>query len=583
MGAIGTMDKIQITLANEKRTVWVDKGVSLLDVQVEAGLHPDAPCGGQGTCGKCLVDIRYSAEDPWQRVKACQTLVDGPLELKTLPRDQQLRVLDKGEQAQGSNIWEPWVEQIPIQVAPCPLGESTADWARLKEALSVATGRQFWEPDVELCSILGDLIRETGGKLWAVVDRCHILALRKEPAPFYMVAFDVGTTSIAGYLLRGDQAETVAKAGTLNPQAQYGADVIMRANYALERGCDVLASCVREAVDHLIGQLCQDADVSREDVFAVSLVGNTCMHHLFLSITPDSLVHAPYNPAISESLLLRACEYGLHVNTRAPLLMLPVIAGFVGADTVGCLLAGGWEQLEDLTLMIDIGTNGEIVMGNRHRMIACSTAAGPAFEGAKIQCGMRGAEGAVEHVWLENGEVKWRVIGGGKALGICGSGLIDLVAVLLRSGQLDESGRLKNGPVYRLGDTDVVLTQKDIREMQLAKGAISAGIRLLAERLGISITEIRQVCIAGAFGNYMDPNSACDIGLIPPELREKVVPVGNAAGEGAKMVLQDRAAWDRAEVLARRAEFLELASLPQFQDEFVDQLEFPNWEETVVC
>ena len=444
------MDKIQITLINEKRTLWVDKGTTLLEVQVQAGLHPDAPCGGQGTCGKCLVDIRSSADEPWRRVKACQTLAEGPLELKTLPRDQQLRVLSVGEQ-ESETTWAPWVEQVAIQVAPCPLGESTADWERLKDALTAATGRTGWEPDVALCSALGDLLKESGGKLWAVVDHSRILALRREEAPFYMAAFDVGTTSIAGYLLRGDRNETAAKAGALNPQAQYGADVIMRANYALERGCDVLASCVREAVDQLIGQLCQDAGVQREDIFAVSLVGNTCMHHLFLSISPDSLVHAPYNPAVSEPLLLRAAEYGLHVNPRAPLLMLPVIAGFVGADTVGCLLAGGWEDLDELTLMIDIGTNGEIVMGSGERMIACSTAAGPAFEGAKIQCGMRGAEGAVEHVWLENGEVKWRVIGGGKALGICGSGLIDLVAVLLRSGELDESGKLRSGSQFRLG------------------------------------------------------------------------------------------------------------------------------------
>lgn len=196
---------------------------------------------------------------------------------------------------------------------------------------------------------------------------------------------------------------------------------------------------------------------------------------------------------------------------------------------------------------------------------------------------MRGAEGAVEHVWLENGEVKWKVIGGGKAIGICGSGLIDLVAVLLRSGQMDEGGKLQTGSLYQLGDTDVVLTQKDIREMQLAKGAISAGIQLLAERLGIQLSDIQRVCIAGAFGNYMDPNSACDIGLIPPELRSKVIPVGNAAGEGAKMVLQDQAAWDRAERLARKAEFLELASLPQFQDAFIDNLEFPDWEENGTC
>ena len=398
-----------------------------------------------------------------------------------------------------------------------------------------------------------------------------------------LAAVDLGSTSVVAYLLDGCTGEQLSVKSVLNPQRQYGADVVMRSSYAMEKGADILSSCIRRAVNELLREAAKSCGRSQEEIVKIVMVGNSCMHHLFLEIPVDTLVLAPYEPRVKEALALRASDYGFLVHPEAQLLWLPNIGGFVGADTVGCLLAGGWEQLEDLTLMIDIGTNGEIVMGNRHRMIACSTAAGPAFEGAKIQCGMRGAEGAVEHVWLENGEVKWRVIGGGKALGICGSGLIDLVAVLLRSGQLDESGRLKNGPVYRLGDTDVVLTQKDIREMQLAKGAISAGIRLLAERLGISITEIRQVCIAGAFGNYMDPNSACDIGLIPPELREKVVPVGNAAGEGAKMVLQDRAAWDRAEVLARRAEFLELASLPQFQDEFVDQLEFPNWEETVVC
>ena len=574
-------NKIQIKLINENKTIWADAGATLLAVQVEAGLRPDAPCGGQGTGGKCLVEIRRSPEEPWQRVKACQTRVEGPLELKTLPRDQQLRVLDEG--ARTDTTWAPWVEQVAIQVASCPIGESTADWSRLKDALAAATGRQSWVPDVALCSTLGDLIRETGGKLWAVVDQDHILALRKEEAPFYMAAFDVGTTSIAGYLLRGDQHDVAAKAGTLNPQAQYGADVINRATYALKHGCDVLASCVREAVDELIGQLCREAGAQREDVFAVSLVGNTCMHHLFLSISPDSLVHAPYNPAISESMLLRAGDCGLRVNPRAPLLMLPVIAGFVGADTVGCLLAGGWEKREALTLMIDIGTNGEIVMGNAQRMIACSTAAGPAFEGAKIQCGMRGAEGAVEHVWMEDGQVRWKVIGGGAPIGICGSGLIDLVAVLLRAGLLNADGKLLCGREFRLGDTDVVLTQKDIREMQLAKGAISAGIQLLAERLGIQLTDIQQVCIAGAFGNYMDPNSACDIGLIPPELRSKVIPVGNAAGEGAKLVLQDRAAWERSETLARRAEFLELAALPQFQDAFIDNLEFPDWKEDGTC
>ena len=571
------MAEVKLTFLREDMVWAADPGTTILAAEVAAGLRPDAPCGGQGSCGKCLVDIRRPGERLWRRVKACQTRLAEDLEIMTIPRDRGMRVLDEG--ASSERIpWHPWVEAIPLEVRGCPAGESSSDWSRLKEALAAATGREEWPAEIPLASCLGQLLRETEGKIWAVVDEERILDLWPEKREIYMAAFDVGTTSIAGYLLSGEGPSVAAKAGMLNPQAQYGADVIMRANYALNQGTDDLADCVREGVDSLLGELCRQADIRREEVMAVSVVGNTCMHHLFLGVSPASLVKAPYNPALNEKMTLPASEFGIRIHPAGRLLMLPVIAGFVGADTVGCLLSGGWDHLEELTLMIDIGTNGEIVMGSRERMIACSTAAGPAFEGAKIQCGMRGAEGAVEHVFLEDGQVTWRVIGGGPAKGICGSGLIDLVAVLRRTGAIDESGKLADGDRYRLGDTEVVLTQRDIREVQLAKGAISAGIRLLAERLGISLEEIRRVDIAGAFGNYMSPESACDIGLIPQELRGKIRPVGNAAGEGAKLALQSREAWHRSGLLAERTEFLELASLPQFQDEFVDALEFPELE-----
>ena len=228
------------------------------------------------------------------------------------------------------------------------------------------------------------------------------------------------------------------------------------------------------------------------------------------------------------------------------------------------------------TLLIDIGTNGEMVLGNRHRRIACSTAAGPAFEGAKISCGMRGADGAVDHVWLENGEVKYHVIGGKDPVGLCGSGLLDLVAVLLKTGDLDESGYLED-KAYTLCD-NVTLTQKDVREVQLAKAAIRAGIELMAERMGVEIEDIRQVYLAGAFGNYMDAASACAIGMIPPVLLDKIRPIGNAAGEGAKLCALSRAEFRRSQQLADETEFLELASLPQFQDSYVDALDFSEEE-----
>lgn len=564
---------VEIHLVNEGRTIRAFRGQTLLEVQIAAGLQPDAPCGGQGICGKCLTEIRRPGETLWNTVRACRTAVDEDLELRSLPQEPKIRVLSRGETIRPGR-WEPWVRVLELQVPPCPAGESVSDWARLKLALETVSGIREWLPDMALASRLAGLLKQTGGHLWAAVTRTRILDLYPLEPRIYMAAFDLGTTSIAGYLL--DETGTAARAGMRNPQIQYGADVIQRANYALEQGTDALADCVRQAINTLLGELCGNAGIHPDEILAVSLVGNTCMHHLFLGISPESLAHAPYQPAISESAVLRAADYGLLVHPNADLLMLPVIAGFVGADTVSCLLAGDWESREELTLLIDIGTNGEIVLGNRHRIIACSTAAGPAFEGAGIQCGMRGANGAVDHVFWENGRLAWSVIGGGEAQGLCGSGLIDLIAVLRQTGDIDESGYLTAGPVYQLENTKVFLTQKDIRQVQLAKGAICAGICLLAEKYGTTLENIRQVHIAGAFGSSMNPDSACRIGLIPGPLRSKIRAVGNAAGEGAQMVLRDRNVWDLAERLARQAEFLELGTLPEFQDAFVDALEFPE-------
>ena len=260
---------------------------------------------------------------------------------------------------------------------------------------------------------------------------------------------------------------------------------------------------------------------------------------------------------------------------------MPNIAGFVGADTSAVLLDVELDREEDITLVIDIGTNGEMVLGNKDRMIACSTAAGPAFEGAKIEMGMRGMEGAIDHVRADDeGNVICTMIGGGNPIGICGSGLLDAVAVLLETGKMDESGRLdeytelpEGNKVFMLKG-DVYISQKDIREVQLAKGAIAAGIELMEKQLGIRTEDIKRVKIAGAFGNYMDPHSACAIGMIPAELEDRIVMIGNGAGEGAKIAAFSYQEYRRAERIARRAEFLELASSPDFQDTFVDHLMF---------
>jgi uncharacterized 2Fe-2S/4Fe-4S cluster protein (DUF4445 family) len=291
------------------------------------------------------------------------------------------------------------------------------------------------------------------------------------------------------------------------------------------------------------------------------------MHHLLLGIDPKPLVIPPYMPNVFEALELKNGQVRL----------LPNIAGFVGGDTVGCMVSTRFDKKEELTLLIDIGTNGEMVLGDKNRRIACSTAAGPAFEGAKISCGMRGAEGAVDHVWLEQGQVKYHVIGDVAPLGLCGSGLLDLVAVLLETEVIDESGYMEDGD-FTLCD-NVTLTQKDVREVQLAKAAIRAGIELLSEQLGVDVADIQKVLLAGAFGSFLNPASACKIGMIPPVLEDRIQAIGNAAGEGAKLCALSRAEFEYSKQLAQHTEFLELASLPQFQDSYVDALEFTEEEE----
>lgn len=465
-----------VTFLPEGKQIAVSGG-TLLEAQIAAGLRPDAPCGGRGTCGKCKAELEGT------EVLACQTMVD---------RDMTVTLKDEAE-------------------------------ARI-----LSTG--------------------------AAVD------VRPDGTDQYALAFDIGTTTVVAYLLDGRTGQRMDSASCMNPQGQYGADVISRIQEVLHNGPGEISACIRKALMELTRELSERNAVPMEALTTAAIVGNTAMHHLLLGIDPKPLVTPPYMPAVCEAM-----EYG---GVR----ILPNIAGFVGGDTVGCMVSTRFDRQEALTLLIDIGTNGEMVLGDQNRRIACSTAAGPAFEGAKISCGMRGTAGAVDHVWLEGEEIRFHVIGEGEPAGLCGSGLLDLVAVLLDRGILDESGRLE-GAVFTLCK-NVTLTQKDIREVQLAKAAIRAGIELLAKAMNARLEDIRRVCLAGAFGNYMDPKSACRIGMIPPVLLERIVPIGNAAGEGAKLCALSREEFEYSKQLANSTEFLELASLPDFQDCYVDALEF---------
>lgn len=379
----------------------------------------------------------------------------------------------------------------------------------------------------------------------------------------YVMAFDIGTTTVVAYLLDGHTGTVLSQHSCVNPQIQYGADVISRIQHAIMNGGETLSCSIRNAMKQLAEAACKDTGISVGDITVVSIVGNTAMHHLLLNINPTALTTPPYMPEVFDSMVL---------GETCKIRVLPNIAGFVGGDTVSCMVSTRFDKYDEPTLIIDIGTNGEMVLGNKNRRIACSTAAGPAFEGARISCGMHGAKGAIDHVWVHKGMIQYSVIGDTSPEGICGSGLLDLVAVLLDLGIIDETGWMENKE-FQLCER-VVLTQRDVREVQLAKAAIRAGIELLAQTMSIAIEDIHNVFLAGAFGNYLTPSSACRIGMIPNSLLDRIVPIGNAAGEGAKLCALSEEDFRYSQSLAKETEFLELASLPQFQACFVDSLEF---------
>ena len=485
------MKQYKVTFLPAGITIPVEEGTTLLQAEIQAGLKPSAPCGGNGTCGKCKVTLQAGAE-----VLACQTIVTANM-VVTVPQESAARILTQSQS---------------VQCVP-------------------------------------------------------------DGTDAYTLAIDIGTTTVVAYLLSGKTGALLAQASTLNPQGQYGADVISRIQYVLDGGQE-MQQCILAALDSLTRQAAKQAGIAPEDITRAAIVGNTAMHHLLLGIDPRPLITPPYMPKERLERTLKASGW---LPISGEIRILPNIAGFVGGDTVGCLVASRFDRREALTLLIDIGTNGEMVLGDRDRAVACSTAAGPAFEGAKISCGMRGAEGAVDHVFLKDGKITYHVIGEKPPLGLCGSGLLDLIAVLLETGEIDEMGHLEHGD-YTLCD-NVVLTQKDVREVQLAKAAIRAGIELMAKHLAVEIGAIENVLLAGAFGNYLDPASACRIGMIPPVLLEKIQPIGNAAGEGAKLCSLSGEEFAYAARLAQETGFLELAALPEFQDCYVDCLTFEEDEE----
>ena len=603
------MEYFKITFQPGAVEVMVPQGTSLMDGMNEAGIDCDFSCGGMGKCGKCRVRILKGAsgattderklltkEEIESGVRlACSVKVSDDCTVELLFERNGHKILLEGQDMKIK--LEPHVSKTCVEVDNPSVKDPRSDWQRLKDAYS---GGQDLEVPLKIIKGLPELLRDANHLVTAVSFEDEIIGMEKgNTAGVNLgIAFDIGTTSIVGYLMNVATGEVLATVSTLNPQTKFGGDVISRIAYAVdeEQKLEKMQSAVIGAISDLVGQAAKKAGVSGDDIYCMTVVGNTCMHHLFLGINPRYLALAPYVPAICQPMVVDAENIDIKINQAGKVLVLPNIAGYVGGDTTAVILATEMDKSRDVKLMIDIGTNCEIVLGSAERMYACSAPAGPALEGAQISSGMRGAVGAIDHIYFTKQQVEYTVIGDVKPRGICGSALLDAVAGLLELGIIDSGGRLAAGapgqfwdriveqdevPAFLLAageDTDhgrpIMLTQKDIRQLQLAKGAISTGISILMEKSGLEMSDIKEVLVAGAFGNYLNPHSACAIGLIPKELENKVKMIGNAAGVGAKLSLLSTGEFRRTADIIRLVDFVELASEANFTEVFAQTLNF---------
>lgn len=607
--------KIPVTFAARNVSVQVKPGTPLLQAARQADLPIESDCGGKGRCGACKVVVRRGVTplSPLERecltpaeIKgkvrlACQARVVAPcsVSLLTAPAGKE-HILERG--ISPSVHFRPHLRKYFVNLTADDLKRPVA----VAEIITDLLGRQGIRKTAVGFSALKSLsslfpLSQSG--VTALVRNGKVLEF--EPGDtrdtLYGLAVDIGTTTVVGYLFDLRDGSFLGVDSALNRQAEHGADVVSRIEYAVNtpRGLSELQDLAVGTINGIITNLCASAGIAAADLYHLVVVGNPTMNHLFLGLSPWFFSRSPYNPITTGPLVVPASFLAVQMNPRGHVSTLPLISGFIGSDTMGVVLSTGLHRSKTPKIALDIGTNGEIVLTDGNRMVACSCAAGPAFEGAQIQCGMRGAGGAVDRVDLTGGVLRYHVIDEALPQGICGSGLVDAVAALLSAGLITPDGKLleraavPDSPLARFltrrkynqfvlppqtparGAPSVVITQKDIRQLQLAKAAMAAGIRILMDELGLKEADIREVCLAGAFGNYVRPKSAVAIGLLPVFPNARLTQVGNAAGSGAKMALLSTGALRQAASLARRINYVDLAKVPHFQTEFVKGMAFP--------
>jgi len=581
-----------VRFVNLDRHVVALAGETLLQSARRNGVRIAGACGGRGVCGSCLVRItsgqveilspdasqaeQSANEQGWLR--ACCIRPESDLLVEVSPRAFALAARSDLPALDDDPVYD---FDPPVTVCEIQLEPPHVDGASAQERLYVALGEDRAAGiDMVALQSLPRMLRYNGGRLLANVRQGEVIGFTAFGSRPLGLAIDLGTTNIAGSLTNLENGERLANLGIENPQTAYGADLISRINHAIRTpdGGRELQSAIVNAFDSLASLLCEAVAADPSEIADITICGNTAMHHLLLGLPVTQLGRAPFIPATCKAIDIKARDLGLDVMPGAFVHLLPNIGGFVGGDHVAALLATEHLWRDRTCLVIDIGTNTEISLIHNKTISTASTASGPALEGGNLSCGMRAAEGAIEKVWLDEGRIRTRVIGGGRPLGLCGSGVLDALNTLHKAGVINQRGYIApGGPNVKVNGglqeyslaPDVIVTQNDVRSILLAKAAIRAGQDMLFEEAGVTEQELERVVIAGAFGAYIDIAGAIDIGLFPALPPERFQQVGNAAGTGVRMALVSAATRAKAAQLAPRCSHIELNSLPGFQKAFI--------------
>jgi len=577
-----------------------DENQSLLDCARQLNVDLVNICGGAGVCQRCKVQVirgeandrtaeetaAFSEQELAQNYRlACRcrarsnVKIHIPPESLTAPQRTQVEGLILPVEP------EPVVRCLEARLAPPSFGAAISDDENLLTALAEQTGVSVDAVDLQVQQTISPVLRQAGWHVRVGIREREIIWLGEPSSRCLGLAVDIGTTKIAAYLVDLENGNTLASLGLMNPQIAYGEDIISRIAAASrsDENARKMQTLLVDAINGAIESLCSEVPGDPAHVVDAVLVGNTAIHHLFLKLPVLQLGVVPYVPAVRSSVNVKARDLGLHCAPGAYVHMLPNVAGYVGADHVAMLLAAGVADAAHSVLAVDIGTNTEICLKHAGRMASVSCASGPAFEGAHIKFGMRAAPGAIEHVLLLGNEVDIETIGGEPPIGICGSGLLDAVAQMRRNNVLDDSGRMLPHPRVRIhggakefvlaernGKEPITVSQKDVRELQMAKAAIRSGIRALVEAEGQTEDSIDQVILAGAFGTYLDIDSAVEVGMFPPLPRERYMQIGNAAGTGARLALVSRNQRMLAQQIARSDRYIELGAIANFNRKFAE-------------